>query len=151
MNITITQVRQKIIEAMKTIKIANGYSMDIPDDKILSLYSTSFWDNTRDDAYPKCFLYLTDQEHRDRPSYVVDRVALFAIVFALKEVNPLFSVQEQIEGLIEDFCKLTHKNKTLGGCATSVEVVELSTDGGVNHPEAVAVITLKVTYRHVYQ
>jgi len=146
MNKTLTQIREALEYVLKRLKTTNGYSLDLPDDHIYRVHNAEFYNNTSDDAYPKAFIYLADQNYTDSPSRRVERMAYYTITLVLKELNDGSDLLTRIEHFTEDLADALDHYKTLGGCAVSARLTDMSTDQGVNYPEGVAVFTIEVRY-----
>ena len=138
---TVNQIRVALEDAIKTITIANGYSIDIPAAKIYNCWDSNIVARTKDTDYPKVFVLTEGAMHSDRASGRVEKNLQFSVIFVLKFLNQLGEqpVRARIETVIDDFELCVHRNKTLGNLVESMEITDYTTDSGMSYPEAIAV------------
>jgi hypothetical protein len=139
---TITEVRTKVVELLKTVKIANGYLNDLPDNKVYGRWIQAEIDNTKDTAYPRAFVCIengkSDLLVGDDQSQTLNFVI---IVMVRKAANQ--DCQALLESFLVDLEKLfLENNNSLDGFVNSVRISEFALDGGVRDPEGVLMLQL---------
>lgn len=153
---TITELRLKLLDAFKMIKIANGYSLDIPDCNIRPNFDPKFKDQKDTEDYPKVMLILDDGVIGNLPSRRKEKeLIFFAVLVDKAHLGPDGETYDQpaeskVEALIEVVDRLTAMNPTLGDFVMSFSTDGFTTDSGYTHPEGTAVVRLKLEYQVQY-
>lgn len=143
---TLAQVKTGLVNTLKLIKTAGGYTFNLPDDHIYTTLRKAIVDNTKSDAYPKCFVLL--EEGTQTPEVGMVRKDLtFRISLILKKATANDDLEAMLENFIESVCTAIYNNDTLMGTVSDAQIKEFQTDGGSLDPEAAVVLFVETT-RH---
>jgi hypothetical protein len=150
---TITEIREAFIAALKTIKVANGYSFNLPDVNIVGNFDPKFEDRKDDENYPTAMLILDDGTNADLPSRKKDKSLVFLLVLVdktfLQPDGETYDApsEQKAEKMLDAVDLLTAKNPTLGNTVEQCSIEGFTTDSGYTFPEATSVIRLLATYK----
>ena len=139
---TLSEIKGAIVDALKAIKVANGYNTDLPDDHIFGFYSPAIVDDGQDATYPKAFVVPVQGDFEYQPSYQVHRTNSFAIFLFVKQqqtTDPVTLTEKFIADVERCLSERANLNGTVNGC----EVIEYVLDSGVMAPLGAAIIRVR--------
>ena len=139
---TSAEVLAALVATVKLIKIANGYANDLPDDKVYSRWIPAIADNHNDDAYPKCFIIMSDGTDTKMPSEQELRNLVFHVAVSVKKINNSQDPQVMIMSYLNDLEKLFTAQHTLQGTVQDIAVTNFAVDGGALDPEGALILRL---------
>ena len=119
---TAKQVKQALADVFKTLKVANGYSNDLPDEHIRQRYDKTFLEDPDDDSFPKCVIYQTGGTNARRPGMQEDKELNFSVVLVVKAIKEEDDCVEMTESFQEDIENLIYRNCTLNGAVHDVSI-----------------------------
>jgi hypothetical protein len=135
-----TEVRDKLVEMLGTISVAQGYNNDFDTTKIRGYFDPALANDESDALYPKTFVCIEGSKI-DRQIGNDARYSLgFLIIHVVKRVTQSQSPQQMLELALKDFERFFELNDTLGGFVQEANLVELKPDGGVLDPEGVLIM-----------
>lgn len=138
-----TAVRTAFDALLKSIKVTNGYQLDLPDDRIYPYYNQGVVDSQLEGSYTRVSFWLSDGSLNPLPQHGASLE--FYIGFVLQLIaNPAIvgedvSVQSRLEKHLADLYRMIGNNNTLQGTVTVAHLSEFHLDGGVKYPEGVLV------------
>jgi hypothetical protein len=143
----IADIRKAIEAAIVTMRVANGFTVDIIEDNVKQIYNAESMSLRSDGDYPKVFVMLQDGTNEAEPSSRYFRTAAFVIVFVLKRlIDDVLPLKERVENAVDDFHRLFAENSTLSGLIQNCHLENYTTDSGVADPEGIAVMRVAASY-----
>lgn len=147
-NSTLGDIRQAIKNLIYRMNGTGIYQTNIPAGHIYSITNVKALQGTGDDSFPKVALVLDGGADKLRVGRGTDKEAVFDIIFFFKKTaTRTAEVEDQVDNAVEDFDKALDADRTLAGKATSVSLVEWTTDSGAASPLGVFYARIKVEYR----
>ena len=145
---TLTSIRAALEDALKTITIANGYSLDISSSHIYNCWDSRIVSKTTDTDYPKLFVLTEGGTTSPQAAGRTEKEIQFSLILVLKFLNQVGEtpVRTRIESAIDDIEKCLDTNRHLGNLVENMEITDYSTDSGFSYPEAIAVFTVKTLH-----
>jgi hypothetical protein len=155
---TITEVRNAVVTALQRIKVANGFTFDLPDANIIGNYDPKFEDRKEDANYPKAMLILDDGTNSDLPSRKKDKSLVFLLVLVdkafLQSTDETTGIdvydvpsEQKAERMLDAIDQMLANNISLGNTVESCTIEGFTTDSGYTHPEATSVVRLIANYK----
>ncbi len=155
-DITLSQVQNGLKTAILRVKIANGYTYDLPDNHVYSVSQQTVL-NSKDNAdYPKIIFTLDSGKGQKGASRNFDRLIRYGVTIIIKEVftddtsNPPVGwkpVSVQLRDLVQDIEKVILHDSTLGGLVDDVIPSDFLTDSDQAYPEGILVYYFDIKYR----
>lgn|SRR3990167_8067544 len=142
----LTDIRTAIKTLLKTLKTANGYSTNLPDDHIYDVFDPDKVADKDDTTYPKAFLVSDDGTYQKMPANRIRRQNNYSLIVIVKTLATGLAASEKIELLIEDVEDLLLSDDTLGNLVQDISLTRFITDSGYAAPEGAAVFKIKVDF-----
>lgn len=154
MSKTYTEMRELLVAAFKTIKTANGYSTELPDDHFYSNYEAAKIRKGPAADYPKVFITFSDSKTVNATGRRKEKEATFFVTIVVLEQTGdgglSTPADEQIEAVADDVEKMCVAQYNLGGEAVSVSCDSVSMDSGFAHPEGIGIFEIVVKWHKQY-
>lgn len=140
------EVRDALVVALKSLKIAQGYVNNLPDANIKPSFDRMYLDNMQDTAYPKCLVFLTGGGDNSLIGEAREGRLEFILILVVKKVQSADNAQNMLMSYLSDLTLLLHRNHDLNGTVNSITIADYVMDGGILDPEGHLVMQL-VTQR----
>jgi hypothetical protein len=140
---TVSEVRTALVNTLKLIKVANGYTNNLPDDHINAYYDASIFDSGLDDAYPKCAVMLIRAADERLPGMGMTRNASYSIILVVKQIAATDDAVAMLDSYVADIEKVIREQESLMGAVSSATLEEFVVDGGVLRPEGCLIATVR--------
>lgn len=153
---SISSVREAIIAALKTIKTANAYAVDLPDANILDTYDPRFADKKEPTDYPKAMLVLDEATNADLPSRRKEKSIVWILVLVVKPTlmpdgeTYADAPEALVEQLVDSVDLMCSRSPTLSNLVDIFRFEGFTSDSGYTHPEGTAVVRLLVEYQQQF-
>lgn len=141
---TTVQVRQGLVATLKTIKTANSYNTELPDDHFYAWSNQQMHVSQRDSDYPKAFLRLLGGEPVLGVQESEDETLTYVFLVVQKRLANADDLETLSENIIEDTKRALRLDRSLGGVAQTAKLVGYSMDVGVFEKEAATVCIIEV-------